>query len=358
MYHRAINCLYGGLCGDALGGRYEFDQQNLMKNWDLKKFASEANWEILGGGVHHLAPGQITDDSEMAMALASAILKSKKVERSSIAQAYHNWYLSDPFDIGKSTQNAVRHSNANQMIQAAKQFDQSCLQKYHDHNLSNGFLMRIAPLGVVCAGLINSQTKNNSALVDQVIHLVAEDTSLTHPSLPALTYATTFVLLLGFAIIDGKIDRGVSVALKHLKSHGDCFQILQAGLNIAKGRLAHDPKKQMGDVRIAFQLAIRKASLVQSGQMSFEEAIVSTAKLGGDTDTNACIVGYLCGAVAGATIPARWIQTVVSAVDQPDNTQPRRAQAHQPNLLIKKIPDVSQILLNIGGGGFFGQRSD
>lgn len=341
MEERSINCLYGGLIGDALGGRYEFDCTGLIDD-DLQRFGLDSHWEILGEGVYDLGAGQVTDDSEMAMALASSILVSGKVTRTAIAQAYHNWYLSDPFDIGKSTKNAVRYSSADQMIKAAKQFDQNCLEQYQSHNLSNGFLMRIGPLGVVCAGLI-SQNTSAPILIKQIVKLVSEDTLLTHPSLTALTYSTTFIILLGFAIVDGKFDRGYKLVKKHIKSHGDCFHILDAGLNL-DSKLAHDPRKQIGDVRIAFQLAIRKAFLVQTGKMSFEEAIVSTVKLGGDTDTNACIVGYLCGAVS-ATIPQKWINSVVSVAD---GSAKDRYQKHKPNLLIKKIPDVSRILLTIG----------
>jgi len=336
---RAISCLYGGLIGDALGGRYEFDYQDNMGN-DKQRFESEWDWEILGGGSHELEPGQITDDSEMAMAMAAAIIKAQKVDKVSIAKAYHNWYLSEPFDIGNSTRNAVQHSDHYQMVEAAKEFNDDCIKKHQDNNLSNGFLMRIGPLGVICSKYVVNR-KSDRDFVMSMIKMVSEDTLLTHYSEEALCYAVAFVILLGFAIVEGRIDSAVEILRLHLNRKGDWKKILEAGLDM-NSKLAHDPRKRMGDVRIAFQLAIRKAYLIQSRQMTFEEAIVSTVKLGGDTDTNACIVGYLCGAVSNK-VPAKWVQSVKNPVERIIE----RYQVHQPNQLIGKIPQVVRSLLSL-----------
>lgn len=52
---------------------------------------------------------------------------------------------------------------------------------------------------------------------------------------------------------------------------------------------------QMGWVKIAFDHAFRHLRLGSN----FETAMAETLKLGGDTDTNACIVGALIGAAEG-----------------------------------------------------------
>ena len=44
---------------------------------------------------------------------------------------------------------------------------------------------------------------------------------------------------------------------------------------------------------------------------SFYDALVHTISRGGDTDTNACIVGSIMGAKVGIkNIPAEWINTI------------------------------------------------
>lgn len=56
-----------------------------------------------GGGPHRLAPGQVTDDSEMAisMALALASAQPPNVPLEAIAQNYVEWFRSGPFGMGE-----------------------------------------------------------------------------------------------------------------------------------------------------------------------------------------------------------------------------------------------------------------
>jgi ADP-ribosylglycohydrolase len=278
----------------------------------------------------------------MAMGLAQSIIDGGSVDGKRIACEYNRWYKSGPFDIGNSTRHCVQKSSEGEMIKAAQEFDQDCITKHGDHNLSNGFIMRIAPLGIVVAGMISSRSKFDDAFIKKIVDIVHKDTRLTHPSIEALGYAVSFVLMIGFGIVDGKLDRGIQLSLKYLKKRGDWYKILQAGLR-PESKLAHDPKKMMGDVRIAYQLAVRKASMVQQRVMTFPEAIVSTVKLGGDTDTNACIVGYLCGAVGGK-IPDGWTRTIIIG-----NPITERRKNFPPLALIDSVPGLADRLLQIGG---------
>ena len=83
-----------------------------------------------GGGPFKLAPGQITDDSELAMCLMWGLTygnQSKNAEANSyvfpnptIAFFYANWIASNPFDIGITTKNALGSLQYNQSAQVAK----------------------------------------------------------------------------------------------------------------------------------------------------------------------------------------------------------------------------------------------
>jgi ADP-ribosylglycohydrolase len=66
-----------------------------------------------GGGYHSVAPGQVTDDSEMMMSLMWAYIESneavegqedekkiRKLDLEKVGDRYARWYSSDPFDIG------------------------------------------------------------------------------------------------------------------------------------------------------------------------------------------------------------------------------------------------------------------
>lgn len=66
-----------------------------------------------GGGPHKVGPGQITDDSEMAMAMLQCLGAQEKVAGTGsinmnlLAEQYKEWVKSNPFDMGITTQEAL-----------------------------------------------------------------------------------------------------------------------------------------------------------------------------------------------------------------------------------------------------------
>ena len=57
-----------------------------------------------GGGFFKVGPGQITDDSELAMTLMFALVESKSTLNGDIfCRWYKKWVESRPFDIGNNT---------------------------------------------------------------------------------------------------------------------------------------------------------------------------------------------------------------------------------------------------------------
>ena len=95
---RLVGCLLGGYVGDAAGAVLEFkarvtDQQ------------ARGAMELRGGGPHNVAPGQVTDDSELDMALVRALgcarLDADAILRRAAA-GYIAWHRSEPFDVGQT----------------------------------------------------------------------------------------------------------------------------------------------------------------------------------------------------------------------------------------------------------------
>jgi len=64
---RAMGAVFGAFIGDAAGAVLEFS-----RNFNQQK-VQEA-MELLGGGILGTGPGQITDDSEMAMCIMHGLL--------------------------------------------------------------------------------------------------------------------------------------------------------------------------------------------------------------------------------------------------------------------------------------------
>ncbi len=103
----AIGCLYGQAIGDALGARYEFQtasQAAQMVKRDKKWFTGFL--PILGGGRFSVIPGQVTDDTELAMCLCRSLLERKTYDKELATQNYIFWLKSHPFGVGASTRQA------------------------------------------------------------------------------------------------------------------------------------------------------------------------------------------------------------------------------------------------------------
>jgi ADP-ribosylglycohydrolase len=92
----AHGCLLGACAGDAAGGTLEF--QGLPTPDDVERAMA-----MSGGGFLRLAPGQITDDDELALSLADALSRSRSFDIETIARSYARWVDSDPFDMGTTT---------------------------------------------------------------------------------------------------------------------------------------------------------------------------------------------------------------------------------------------------------------
>lgn len=68
-FDRAKGSIVGAFCGDAMGAPLEFKHREIEKELVEKAVALDLV------GTHHLVPGQITDDSELALCLFHALLE-------------------------------------------------------------------------------------------------------------------------------------------------------------------------------------------------------------------------------------------------------------------------------------------
>lgn len=343
IYDSCYGALVGGFIGDALGGRYEFDN-NYLKQIAIDTENDTKFLDILGEGCWKLVPGQVTDDSELAVALAQNIIDNGKPEIVSLAARYIGWYNSDPFDIGNTTRNSFSTNNVYTMLNASKDWNEKSQKEFGTNALSNGALMRIAPMCIFCAGYLKKQTTIEISHLLRVREFLEMDTILTHYSNEALNYSFFFLLLTVSGILYGRMNTGVrwiKTIKDDLRDSEGPFRILCNATN-PDAILEHDPKVMMGDMRIAYQLAIRKAIMCQTGSMTFEEALISTIKLGGDTDTNACIVGILCGSVVGCkNIPLVWKNSV-------EQSRPKRYEKYTLCQHISNSGNLSVHLFNCG----------
>ena len=103
LLDRAFGCILGAFVGDSLGSYTEFKRT-------VSDFQADNALLMPGGGCWRVAPGQVTDDSELAMCLLHALVKGKgTLDANEICINYGEWIQFGPFDIGMTTRNGLRH---------------------------------------------------------------------------------------------------------------------------------------------------------------------------------------------------------------------------------------------------------
>ena len=96
---RARGALLGMAVGDALGTTLEFSRPEAVPFPNLN---AGPHTSITGGGPFDVAPGQVTDDTQLACCLAASLVANGGFDAMDLAKRYVAW--SDvAFDIGNQT---------------------------------------------------------------------------------------------------------------------------------------------------------------------------------------------------------------------------------------------------------------
>lgn len=325
----ALGAVLGACVGDASGAVLEF----LGREPSPQEV--EAALQMPGGGVWDVAPGQITDDGELTLCLARGLLNQQILEITgedelqvlqearessphpfsleSIARAYAFWIVSRPFDIGNTTRSGLgcflrpqwwsvckRQGFAAGMTQAA--------QASNTESKANGSLMRCTPLGVW----------GHRLPPERLAVLARQDSRLSHPSAASSDAVACYVLALASLIQQpGDAERAFGQAWTWARGHA--CQEVQGWMQEAKRGEPVPYRPMDGFVRIGFVWAMRH----MLERTPYREAVAQTLLGGGDTDTNACIVGGLVGALHGASSIPEPMRAAVLGCDSRGGPKPR-----------------------------------
>lgn len=290
---RAQGCLLGPLIGDAAGATLEF----IGRRPTGVEVAQAMT--MCGGGVFGLAPGQITDDGELSIGLARALVGAQSYPRERVANHYRAWLQSRPFDIGNTIQNAL--SICIDFGESSADAIQSLAASKNETSKSNGALMRSTPLGIW------STRVSKSAAVDSAL----ADALLTHPDSTCGWASAAYVVAIRHLLLNHGDQQGAfqsAVDVVDSNSDNGASSVRTWLAEASSGKLP-SCYPQPGFVRIAFTHAFYHLLYAKS----FEAGLQRVLEEGGDTDTNACIAGGLLGARFGlASIPNHMAAAVES----------------------------------------------
>jgi ADP-ribosyl-[dinitrogen reductase] hydrolase len=264
-HKRALGAYLGFAVGDALGATVEFmTPSEIHHTYGMHR-------DIIGGGWLKLKPGQVTDDTQMSLALGESIIDSGGWNARAGADGFVAWLKSKPADVGNTCRRGIRRYMTEGTLESPP----------NEGDAGNGACMRNLP---VALATLNDDKAFTRATLQQC-HITHN-----HPLSDAATLAM------------GKMTR--------------C--LIQGGGIKACRKEANQLIKQFPEFR--FEPYPRRASgyIVDTVQTvlhyffrtdSFESCVTEVVNRGDDADTTGALAGMLAGAAYGvADIPPYWLK--------------------------------------------------
>jgi ADP-ribosylglycohydrolase len=276
-----LRSIWGALIGDACGAPLEFYDDTITEE------IARGAMTMPGGGSLRVGPGQITDDGELTLALWSVLRERDPVHgfpMKEVAKAYVAWYESFPFDIGRTCSLAFDALSESELDDAI-----GIIDDMSHRSEANGSLMRVTPIAVWWAS--HPILVNGTICVEETARYAAAaadtDARLSHPGLvtrdanAVYVYAVT-LLLLGCSPAQTiqQVDIMVRETCSEVRRWVEESKRIWEGLS--------DARELIGHVRHAFVAALW---FLRRPEIGYGEAMCMVLQRGGDTDTNAAIVG-------------------------------------------------------------------
>jgi ADP-ribosyl-[dinitrogen reductase] hydrolase len=274
--------LLGLAAGEALGAPAEF----LTAEQVVEKYGVIT--EMLGGGVYDVAPGEVTDATEMMLCLAESLADHGAFEPEDIMARLGAWLESQPAHVSLTVRAALIS------YRSGTHWDVASRRAYEilgGPTAGNGSLIRCAPVGLLyCSDAAKRHEVSN------------RESTLTH-----------FDRLAGWSC--AAFNDLITAAL-----HGDLVDDLPAvaaAFDDEDKRVAgvlHDtPDAEVEEVvSSSFVLdTLQTALWTVLHAADFEHAVTMAVNMGNDATAAGAATGALAGAVYGESgIPARWLDAV------------------------------------------------
>jgi ADP-ribosyl-[dinitrogen reductase] hydrolase len=279
-----VGCLLGLAVGDAVGTTLEFKVRD----------SYPPRTDMVGGGPFGLRPGEWTDDTAMALALADSLAAHPDLNEADLMRRFTEWHEQGTysctgtcFDIGITTRQALaRWKGTGNPIAGSTD----------PNTAGNGSLMRLAPVAV-------RHWRDRAPLRN----VAARQSRTTHAAPEAVDACVAWAEVLADAIaglkrsevLRARVDLGGAVG-----PLAGAFGSILAGSWRGKDR---QTIRSSGYVAHSLE-----ASLWSVGSTGgFSSAVLRAANLGEDADTTAAITGQLVGALYGLNgIPEEWRRRV------------------------------------------------
>ena len=282
---RFRGCLVGLAAGDALGTTLEFSAPGSFDPVD----------DMVGGGPFGLRAGQWTDDTSMALCLATSLLESGGFDPVDQMRRYLRWFrqgcLSSTgvcFDIGGTTREA---------LVLFERTGEPYSGPTDPMSAGNGSLMRLAPVPMYFAGDAR-----------MAIDRSADSSRTTHGAVEAVDACRYFAGLMVGALQGVDKETLLSDHYSPSRACGTRTPLAPKIAAIADGSFKHkQPPEIRGTGYVVDTLEAVLWAFFHTDD--FREGALKVVNLGDDADTTGAVFGQIAGAHYGAeSPPIEWRQ--------------------------------------------------
>jgi ADP-ribosylglycohydrolase len=276
-------CLLGLACGDAVGTTVEFSRPG--------SFAPVE--DMVGGGPFGLEPGEWTDDTAMALCLATSLVECRQFDPTDQMQRYTRWYREGYlscngccFDIGNTVRAALHRF---------EQAKQPYCGSTDPRTAGNGSLLRLAPVPM----FFHRDAR-------RAIEAAADSSRTTHAAAEAVDACRYMAGLIVGGLSGASKEELLAPHYSPIPGYWGENPLVPAIDEVAAGSFQRkEPPAIRGSGYVVRSLEAALWAFQRSA--TFREGCLLAVNLGEDADTTAAVYGQLAGAYYGEEgIPARW----------------------------------------------------
>ena len=281
--------IFGQAIGDALGLGTEF-----MTKKEVNRYYPNglAYYDQIIQDYHRKRweKGAWTDDTDMMLCIANAIIKDKDIKLSTIAQNFKEWFNGEPLGIGNNTFKVLSFKDYTDNPQKGAEIIWNLSGK---KSAANGAVMRTSVVG-----LWNNDTEKYATEICKLTHYdprCVGSCAIISLLINNLVYKNQMLSLEQLIEIGERYDSRIR---EYLEQASQCERI--EDLVLDDSSMGYTLKTLAAAIWCLFHCS------------SFEEGLLAVVNAGGDSDTNAAVACSLLGARYGiSAIPQKYIDGLV-----------------------------------------------